>query len=353
MDYIGSKTKLNKWIFDKLSKYISKDKWNNLWFMDGCAGSCSTSKYALQQGFKVISNDLFAFSSTIIKGFSNFNTICDIDKNIFEEINQIDIEINNHIQHINSINGEKGFFFYNYSKSSGRCFFTDANAMRIDATRQHIDTITNKKIKEYILYISLEGLSAVINTTGIQSAFLKKIQDKAKNKFQVKIQFSYKGKVKTYNTDLLRLVSKHKLTYDILYIDPPYNNRQYGPNYHLYETFIRHDNPSLITNVAGLRNWHIESKSNFCSIKTCANTFREIVKKSSAKLIVISYSSDGLLSEKELLELLKEFGEVHLVYKNQNRYKADVSDTSDKRIKRTYNESELKEFLFILEKIEI
>jgi len=65
---------------------------------------------------------------------------------------------------------------------------------------------------------------------------------------------------------------------------------------------------------------------------------------------MISYSSDGLLSKENLLDLLEEFGKVDLKYKNQKRYKADAPDTNDKIIKRKYNESELKEFLFILEK---
>lgn len=345
MDYIGSKTKLNDWIFGELARHIPEDKWGGMRFIDGCAGSCATSKHALRKGFKVISNDLFCFSSVIINGFSNFDDVRMSDG--IKPMRKADIEIEKHIDYINSIVGVEGFFFNNYSESAGRSFFTDDNAMRVDATRRYVETISDEKIKQYVLYISLEGLSSVMNTTGVQAAFLKKIKPRALKSFSIKLQPSHKGSVKVYNKDLVEIVS---MSSDVLYIDPPYNNRQYGPNYHLYETFVKYDNPKLITDIAGLRNWHTESKSDFCSKKTCANTFRKIVAKSSAKIIMISYSSDGLLLEEELMDIFTMVGEVKLVKKSQNRYRADVSNTDDRKIKRQYDNSELNEFLFIVEK---
>jgi adenine-specific DNA-methyltransferase len=345
MDYIGSKVKLNDWIFRELSNHIPKNKWHKLWFLDGCAGSCATSKYALKEGFKVISNYLFTFSSAIIRGFSNFDRIMSEEEvPFFIKLSDTEAEINYHINNINKIDGVDGFFFHNYSESSGRKFFTDDNARKIDAARLYIDTISDKYIKEYILYIALEGISAIMNTTGVQAAFLKRIKERAKQPFRIKIQPSHRGEIRTFNIDLAKLVSVPDLTYDILYIDPPYNNRQYGPNYHLYETFIRYDNPRLITEVVGLRDWHNESKSDFCYKRTCAETFRKIIRGSSAKIIMISYSSDGLLSKDELLELCGGVGRVKLYCMDQVRYKADTS------IKRNYNESELQEFLFIFGK---
>lgn len=331
MDYIGSKVKLNDWIFNIISVYIPENKWKDMIFMDGCSGSGSTSKYAIRKGFHVISNDLFKFSSVIVDGFSGIDIL------------SCQSEIQKYIDKINSISGIEGFFYKNYSVSSGRLYFTDENAKRIDATRIFIEDIRDEKIRNYLLYISLEGISSIMNTTGVQAAFLKNIKDRAKNIFYVKFQPSFKSNVvKTLNDDLINIVSDYS---DILYIDPPYNNRQYGPNYHLYETFVRYDNPEIITEIAGLRNWHKESKSDFCSIKTCGDSFKGIIGKSKSKLVVISYSSDGLLSKDELIEIFKEFGKVDFYEKKQNRYKADTS--SD----RQYDNSCLNEFLFVLNKV--
>jgi len=331
MDYIGSKLKLNDWIFDILSQYIPEKEWKNLWFMDGCSGSGSTSKYAIKKGFKVISNDLFQFSSTIVKGFSGIDIRRD---------NKARILIDKHINKINSINGIKDFFYNNYSVSAGRPYFIDENAMRIDATRNYIEEITDEKIKNYLLYISLESLSSVLNTTGVQAAFLKKIKKRANNYFTVKLYPTYNGEVKTYSKNLKEIVS---LPCDILYVDPPYNNRQYGPNYHLYETFVKWDYPSL-QGVSGLRDWKSESKSDFCTKKTCIDIFNKIVKDTSAKIVLISYSSDGLLSEEEMCDIIEPFGQIDVYKKNQNRYKADISKD------RKYNIADLQEFLFVLNK---
>ena len=329
MDYIGSKTKLNEWIFNTLSEFIPKKKWNKLSFMDGCCGSGSTSKYAIQQGFKVISNDVFSFSSVIIKGFSGIS----LD-------NKIEKVIEQHINNINTIKNCRGFFFKNYSVSAGRSYFTDENAMKIDATRKYIKRIKDKNIKNYLLYISLEGMSSIMNTTGVQAAFLKKIKKRASNEFKIKNYPTHKADVQTFNMNLEELVSKNT---DILYIDPPYNNRQYGPNYHLYETFIKNDNPKL-SGVTGLRDWQNESKSDFCSKKTCSKTFSSIISKSNASIIMISYSSDGLLSEQESMEIFSLYGKATLYKKPQNRYR------SDKEEKRKYNNDFLNEFLFVIVK---
>ena len=76
--------------------------------------------------------------------------------------------------------------------------------------------------------------------------------------------------VKAFNRDILSLLtnSKFRDTYreNILYIDPPYNERQYGPNYHIYETLIRYDDP-VIKGKTGLRDWKNESKSRFVRSK--------------------------------------------------------------------------------------
>lgn len=330
MDYIGSKAKLNNWIFNTLSKHIPKDEWNGLYFMDGCCGSGATSKFAIKQGFHVKSNDLFKFAGVIIKGFAGINA----NSNETEEI------ISEHIKNINSIESIEGFFFKNYSVDAGRSYFTDENAKKIDATRAYIDTVSDEKMKNYLLYMSLEGMSAVMNTTGVQAAFLKQIKERASKPFTVRFVPTYQSSVVTFTGDLLDVVEQDT---DILYIDPPYNNRQYGPNYHLYETFVRNDNPKL-AGVTGLRDWQKESKSRFCSKKTCRETFSSIVSASTAGIVMISYSSDGLLSEEELMSILTPYGKVTLYKKLQNRYKADKKD------KRTYDTSDLYEFLFVIEK---
>ena len=327
MDYIGSKEKLNDWIFS-----IILNNWDvkNLTLLDGCSGSGAVTKYAANLGFKkIISNDILTFPKHIIRGSVSFPK-----SKLEEAIKIIDI--------LNNLKGRDGFFYRNYSEDAGRLYLSNNNAKKIDACRYYIDNKVNDlHIKSYLLYCLLESFSSVSNTAGVQAAFLKKIKERAAKEMIIKEQPSLHltGLVKTYNKNILDLLisEEYRNSYieDILYIDPPYNERQYAPNYHLYETLIKNDNPKL-SGKTGLRNWKQEAKSDFCSKKTCLSFTKEIVNSTRAKKIYISYNSDGLLSEEDFLN---SFNNIKIYKKEYKRFKSDTN------INRVYNETKLNEYL--------
>ena len=77
-----------------------------------------------------------------------------------------------------------------------------------------------------------------------------------------------------YNKNASKLIPK--LTPDILYIDPPYNQRQYYTNYHILETLARYDKPS-IQGKTGLRR-DTSTHSDFCSKKRVKTAFKKLIK---------------------------------------------------------------------------
>jgi adenine-specific DNA-methyltransferase len=335
MDYIGSKEKINKWIFSHISENIEP---KNEVFLDACAGSGSVSKYAAKVGFgKIISNDIMEFPSHIVRG-----SISLPKSKLGKAIILID--------QMNKLSGIEGFFFHNYSEHAGRLFFTDSNAQKIDACRQFIENnVSDIYIKSYLLYCLLEAFSAVSNCTGIHAAFLKKYKNRATKKLLIRQQPSLHltGILKIVNKDILSLLkSSSKLRKNLIetqtYIDPPYNHRQYGPNYHLYETLIKYDNPT-ITGKVGLRDWKNESKSLFCSKGKCASFTKEIVDNTIAKSIYISYNSDGLLSKDDFMDTFSGYN-IKLFTMPQKRYKSDSSE------EREYNQTDLFEYLFKINK---
>lgn len=331
MDYIGSKEKLNEWIFS----IILKDKnAKDLVFLDGCSGSGAITKYAAQLGFnKIISNDILNFPKHIIRGSVSFPEL-KLEKAKY------------HLREMNSLSGLDGFFYKNYSENSGRLYLSNNNAKKIDAARKYIEEISDHQIKSYLIYCLLEALSSVSNTAGVQAAYLKKIKERAAKDIVIKEQKSLHlpAYIKTYNKSILDLLkSKEYISSykeNILYLDPPYNQRQYGPNYHLYETLVRYDSPE-IKGKTGLRNWQKESKSDFCSKKTCLSFTKEIVNATRATYIFISYSSDGLLSKDDFLN---SFNNIRLHTKEYKRFKADKS------LDRKYDETKLNEYLFEITK---
>lgn len=336
MDYIGSKEKINHWIFSKILLQYPN---TNLKFLDACSGSGSVSRYAARLGFNVISNDIMMFPSCIANGSIG------IDGYVSTQAPSI-------IKDMNKLDGIEGFFYKNYSESAGRLYFSDDNAKKIDAIRYFIGSLSDGdvKLRDYLLYCSLEALSRASNTAGVQAAFLKKLKERALKPIELRLETVIDGKITSYCSDILTLLRsekfREKYKEDILYIDPPYNQRQYGPNYHLYETFVRYDSPT-IHGKTGLRNWTGENKSAFCSSSGCLLFTKQIVGATTAKTIFISYSSDGIISVDELSDSLLSSGlcsgvSIHSIL--QKRYKSDSSDG------REYDKSILKEYLIEISK---
>lgn len=84
------------------------------------------------------------------------------------------------------------------------------------------------------------------NVSGVYSAFQKKWDPRALKKFllkPIKLVFN-RGNNEVFNIDSMKLVPK--IETDILYLDPPYNERQYAPNYHILETIAKYDSPNMI-----------------------------------------------------------------------------------------------------------
>ena len=335
MDYIGSKFRLNDWIFGILFKnYVDFEDKQNFIFMDACAGTGSVSRYAAKEGFSIISNDLMEYSRCIVSGSL---LMC----------NDLLLETGDHIRKMNALPGVDGFFFKEYSVSANRLYFTDDNAKKIDACRIYIENnVDNFIIKDYLIYCMLEAISRVSNTAGVYGAFLKKIKARALVPLTIKFEeFVSSKNAKVYSEDInsLLTIKRFQFLEDILYVDPPYNERQYGANYHIYETFAKYDNPK-VKGVTGLRNWVGESKSLFCSKAGCLKFTLDIFRKTRAKIILLSYSSDGLMLSDELLSSAKaELGLSGKLYKKKyRRYKSDNS--------RSNRSGDLFEYLFVFEK---
>ncbi len=146
----------------------------------------------------------------------------------------------------------------------------------------------------------VESVSSVSNTAGVYGAFLKKWDSRALKKIVFnKVSFSPEicMSIKTYNSKIEDIIGDVEC--DILYLDPPYTQNQYGTQYHLLETLVLDDNPS-ISKVTGSRStapmrsdWSKEYKVNIL--------FDYVIAKTKAKYIVLSYNNDGLMS-KEFIE---------------------------------------------------
>ena len=114
------------------------------------------------------------------------------------------------------------------------------------------------------------------------------------------------------NLDLLKEIETCSV--DMIYFDPPYNSRQYAPNYHLLERVAKQDF-TIPKSKTGLHNYSSE-KSDWCYKSKVQDIFIKnmysAVNKSECKFILLSYNSEGLLYKDMITETLSNYGKVNL-----------------------------------------
>lgn len=174
-------------------------------------------------------------------------------------------------------------------------YFTDENAMKCDAVRSKIELWKEEKnITEneyyFLLASLLENIDKVANTASVYGAFLKNFKKSALKPLTLSPAnfFLNDHEHEVHNADILEVA---KITsHDVVYLDPPYNERQYSANYHMLETIARYDNPK-IKGKTGLRDYS-KQKSDYCKKSEVKNSFQELIKTLDAKYIFLSYNDE-------------------------------------------------------------
>jgi len=135
-----------------------------------------------------------------------------------------------------------------------------------------------------------------------------------------------------FNDDIINVISK--IDIDLLYLDPPYNARQYCSNYHMLETISKYDNP-IIKGKTGLRNYESQ-KSKFCSKIMVKEEFKKIITNTNAKYIILSYNNEGLMSIKDVQEILSIKGIPKTFTYQYKRFKADKTENRNHKASSTF-----------------
>jgi adenine-specific DNA-methyltransferase len=310
MRFIGNKELIISEIRDLLvqKKLITKERnlfedlsKKRLTFFDAFCGTGAVSD-SLKDSFNIVVNDKLNWCVIYTRG-----RVCGRDCR-YESLGFDPFEF------FNSNNKTvKGFFYENYSPaSSKRMYFTPENAGRIDYFRITIEKWKQKNFiteDEYahLLASLLESVSVVSNTAGVYGAFLKHWDSRATKKIQFKkVSFnpSSRNEAIFLNSNIEDVVSK--IDCDILYLDPPYTQNQYGTQYHLLETLVLYDKPS-ISLITGSRST-TPMRSDWSKDFKAHIHFDKILAKTKAKYILFSYSQDGFMSKSFIEASLKRYG---------------------------------------------
>ncbi len=332
MNYIGSKYKLSEFIISTIRSVVGDDLSNKI-FCDIFAGTGIVGRNFKNAVKKVIANDFEYYSYVLNKNYiENHTQIPDKEK---------------YIEILNGIKPIEGFVYNNYclGGGSGRQYFSDDNGKKIDAIRQQIeqwkkDNEITDGLYYFLLASLIESADKVANTASVYGAFLKHLKRTAQKELIVEpAEYAInENEHKVYNEDSNLLIKK--IEGDILYLDPPYNARQYGANYHLLNTIALYDNftPKGKT---GLRDY---KKSSYCSKSTVKKSFEELIKEAKFKYVFLSYNNEGLMSVDDVKSIMSKYGKYDLATINYQRYRADKEEN------RNHKASKTQEYLHVLVK---
>jgi adenine-specific DNA-methyltransferase len=332
INYIGSKYSILNFIYYHINENIKDLKTKT--FCDIFSGTNIVSIYFKNKVKKLIVNDIEYFSYILSKTYLSNS---EVDNNKLQEI----------LVYLNNIKGVKSDF-YNYYCENGeynRLYFSEKNGMKINGIRNEIENLKNNdeiSIYEYhyLLISLLESSDKVANTTSVYSAFLKKIKKSANNPILLKplnIHIIKDQKNDIYMENSNTLVSN--LKGDIIYIDPPYNHRQYGSNYHILNTILKNEYSITPKGVTGLMDYY---KSKYCMKTYVKDTFNELINNINFKHVFLSYNNEGLMGIDDIINILSEYGKIKLYKKPHKSYKSD-----SKRVNKSKNTIE---YLFYLKK---
>lgn len=312
LNYIGCKNSL----FHTISYICSTlDGFDKMSFLDLFAGTGVVGFNMLNKCESVISNDLEHYSYVINRALLCCNYSDKLEK-IIDECNDLD--------------GIPGLIYDHFSLG-GECkrmFFTNDNAMKCDAIRIHIETLKDVNVinedEFYFLLASLlVSIDKVANTSCVYGAYLKKFK-KSALKDMLMIPIHTKTDISVNKNNVLNNSAETlSIDVDVLYMDPPYNQRQYSANYSPLNYIALYDDSIELTGKTGLIKGY--NKSDFCRKAKAKESFKKIIDNAKCKYILLSYNNEGIIPFDHMKEILCAKGDVTLYKIKYKKFKAQKS----------------------------
>ncbi|WP_056976028.1 Dam family site-specific DNA-(adenine-N6)-methyltransferase [Lacticaseibacillus sharpeae] len=303
MRFIGSKVNLLPEIDSVIAKHVDGSEKT---FVDLFGGSNSVGQY-FKDKYQIVSNDIMYFSYVIARASIQMN-----EYPTFTGLKTLNIDDPiKYLQSHDISDVPDGYVTTNYSPNGkkNRMYLTPENARRIDFIRDtieqwHASHIINDGEFFYLLDALIQGIPYVSNITGTYGAYLKHWDKRAYKSIELVPSQIINNHVanKALNEDSLNLINH--ISGDIVYIDTPYNSRQYAPNYHVLESVAKWDKQPL-KGVTGQRDY-TDEKSTFAMKSKVLDAMKSLFSNLNFKHVIVSYSTDGLLSEEDLLSILKD-----------------------------------------------
>lgn len=218
-------------------------------------------------------------------------------------------------------------------------FFSLEDCRKIGFIREDIENrfrakTINERERAILITSLLYAMDKIANTCGHYDAYIKGAE--FTRHLELSIPFASNDNNQNnqcYNEDANRLVER--IEADLIYIDPPYNSRQYCDAYHLLENVARWEKPT-VSGVA-LKMDRTKLKSDYCT-SNATKAFEDLISKIKAKYILLSYNnmaekgngrSNAKISDSDIMRILSRKGKVKVFSESYRAFSAGKSDIKD------------------------
>lgn len=201
-------------------------------------------------------------------------------------------------------------------------YFHPDNGARIDAIRNAIDRDhAGTPLEPVLLTALLEAADRVDSTTGVQMAYLKQWAPRALQPLDLRLPRVPTGPPgRAIRADAADAAGAAG-TFDLAYLDPPYNHHRYFTNYHVWETLVAWDRPhhyGVACKRVDARD--AETKSVFNDRQRMPAALARCMDDVDARVVVLSYNNEAWLSLEELVAMVEPRGEVVVLAVDSRRY---------------------------------
>lgn len=365
--YIGNKRSLLPFIAKGLSIVQQKLHKEKLSCLDLFSGSGVVSRFLKQYASELSVNDFELYADTISRCYLAdipdtaeiqyyYNTITAAAARRMQELGEPPYAV------------PPGFISELYAphdadriQAGERCFYTPRNAAHIDVLRQEICAVP-PELQPFFIAPLLSEASIHANTAGVFKGFYKnkeshigqfggtardalfRITGGITLPFPLFSRFSCPCRIYRQDANELarELASRADTSFDVVYLDPPYNQHPYGSNYFMLNLIASYDRPddTKLSRVSGIpRGWN---RSAYNKRQKAAETFRQLVTDLNARFLLISFNSEGFIPRDTMLELLSGIGRVTCLTEQYNTFRGS-RNLRGRAI-------HVNEFLYIVEK---
>lgn len=314
--YLGNKYKLGNFI----KNIIEKECKNFESFADLFAGTGAVA--SLFPDKKIITNDIL---------YSNY--VCHQTWFGTQEFSVNKIRL--FLLTYNMINEKNDNYM---SRNFSNTYFSKKVCRNIGFIREDIENsynngLLNEREKCILITSLLYAMDKIANTCGHYDAYRKNGELDKKLELCMPEIISSNPENEMYNVDINDVAEC--ITADVVYLDPPYNSRQYCDAYHLLENVARWQKPEVKGIAKKLDR--TELKSKYCT-QNAVKAFEELIQKIDAKYIVLSYNnmaekgdgrSNAKISDKDIMRILKSKGKVKVFSQKHKAFSAGKSSIDD------------------------